>query len=253
MMGIMRNALRERIRRKDIYVVIVLGLLIALMCMSGTVTLSIDGVAVTEVRMLLPLVLNVVSVVGGGMAVALSLRTIPNEYERKVSHLVWMRGISQWNYHGQLALANMVSSVGALFILYAGMMVFAAVKGETGVLIRSIPGFALYAAGTAGVSLFTSAVSLIFPGMAAGVLAAAVMLAGTMQPVLRTLSGIVSGMPRGILRGILAVTPDLYAASSQAGEFLLGKKVDAHSVLGGLLFLYAGAALLYIVRKKECA
>lgn len=78
MMGIMRNALRERIRRKDIYVVIVLGLLIALMCMSGTVTLSIDGVAVTEVRMLLPLVLNVVSVVGGGMAVALSLRTIPN-------------------------------------------------------------------------------------------------------------------------------------------------------------------------------
>ena len=173
MMGIMRNALRERIRRKDIYVVIVLGLLIALMCMSGTVTLSIDGVAVTEVRLLLPLVLNVVSVVGGGMAVALSLRTIPNEYERKVSHLVWMRGISQWNYHGQLALANMVSSVGALFILYAGVMVFAAVKGETGVLIRSIPGFVLYAAGTAGVSLFTSAVSLIFPGMAAGVLAAA--------------------------------------------------------------------------------
>ncbi len=247
MMGIMRNALRERIRRKDIYVVIVLGLLIALMCMSGTVTLSIDGVAVTEVRLLLPLVLNVVSVVGGGMAVALSLRTIPNEYERKVSHLVWMRGISQWNYHGQLALANMVSSVGALFILYAGVMVFAAVKGETGVLIRSIPGFVLYAAGTAGVSLFTSAVSLIFPGMAAGV------LAGTMQPVLRTLSGIASGVSRGILRGILAVTPDLYAASSQAGEFLLGKKVDVHGVLGGLLFLYAGAALLYIVRKKECA
>ena len=101
MMGIMKNALRERIRRKDIYVVMVIGLFIVLLCMSGTVTLSIDGVPVTEIRMLLPFVLNVASVIGGAMAVALSLRTIPNEYERKTSHLVWMRGISQWNYHGQ--------------------------------------------------------------------------------------------------------------------------------------------------------
>lgn len=37
MMGIMKNALRERIRRKDIYVVMVIGLFIVLLCMSGTV------------------------------------------------------------------------------------------------------------------------------------------------------------------------------------------------------------------------
>ena len=125
MMGIMKNALRERIRRKDIYVVMVIGLFIVLLCMSGTVTLSIDGVPVTEIRMLLPFVLNVASVIGGAMAVALSLRTIPNEYERKTSHLVWMRGISQWNYHGQLALANVISSVAALLVLYAGVVIFA--------------------------------------------------------------------------------------------------------------------------------
>lgn len=224
MMGIMKNALRERIRRKDIYVVMVIGLFIVLLCMSGTVTLSIDGVPVTEIRMLLPFVLNVASVIGGAMAVALSLRTIPNEYERKTSHLVWMRGISQWNYHGQLALANVISSVAALLVLYAGVVIFALAKGEAEVVLRSVPGFLIFASATAGISLFTSAMSLLLPGMAAGTLSAAVMLAGTMQPLIRTLSGIVSGVSRGILKGILALTPDLYGAEYQAGQFLLGKK-----------------------------
>ena len=149
MMGIMKNALRERIRRKDIYVVMVIGLFIVLLCMSGTVTLSIDGVPVTEIRMLLPFVLNVASVIGGAMAVALSLRTIPNEYERKTSHLVWMRGISQWNYHGQLALANVISSVAALLVLYAGVVIFALAKGEAEVVLRSVPGFLIFASSTA--------------------------------------------------------------------------------------------------------
>ena len=188
------------------------------------------------------------------MAVALSLRTIPNEYERKTSHLVWMRGISQWNYHGQLALANVISSVAALFILYAGVMAYntrIGSKGETGILLRSIPGFLVFASGTAGVSLFTSAMSLALPEMAAGTLSAILMLAGTMQPVIRTLSGIVSGVSRGILRGILVLTPDLYGAAAQAGKFLLGEKVEVHSILGGLLFLYAGAVLVLVIHRKE--
>lgn len=250
-MGIMKNALRERIRRKDIYVVIAIGLLVILMCMSGTATLSIDGIPVTEFSMMMPLVLHVVSVLGGAMAIALSLRTIPAEYERKTSHLVWIRGISQWNYHGQLALANILSSVGALFFLYAGVMVFAGMKGETEVLARGIPGFLMYALGTAGVSLFTTALSLKLSGMAAGVIAAGTMLAGTMSPVLETFSGIVSGLPRGILRGILLLTPDLYRMESQAAKFLMGENVDVHVLLGGLLFLYLGAVTLYLFRRKE--
>lgn len=250
-MGIMKNALRERIRRKDIYAVITVGLMLILMCMSGNVTLSVEGVPVTEFRMMMPLVLHVVSLFGGAMAVALSLRTIPAEYERKTSHLVWIRGISQWNYHGQLALANMVSSAGALLILYAGVMVFAGMKGETGVLLRSIPGFLMFAVGTAGVSLFTSAVSLKLPPMAAGVLAAGVMLAGTMSPILETMSGIVSGVSRGLLRVLLLLTPDLYGMEAQAGKFLLGEAADVHLLLGGMLFLYVGALLLFFLRRKE--
>lgn len=250
-MGIMRNALRERMRRKDIYVVLVIGILIVLMCMSGAATLSIDGVPVTEFSMMMPMVLNVISVIGGGIAIALSLRTIPNEYERKTSHLVWIRGISQWKYHGQLALANIISSLCSLFILYAGVMVFAGIKGEYAVLTKCIPAFLLFSISTAAVSLFTSAVSLVLPGMAAGVLAAALMLAGTMHPILETFSGIVSGVARQVLKGILFLTPDLYAAESQAGRFLAGKGIQIHSILGGLLVLYVCGMLLYLLRRKE--
>ncbi len=250
-MGIMKNALLERMRRKDIYVVLVIGILIVMMCMSGAATLSIDGVPVTEFSMMMPMVLNVISVIGGGIAIALSLRTIPNEYERKTSHLVWIRGISQWKYHGQLALANIISSLGSLFILYAGGMVFAGIKGEYAVLAKCIPAFLLFSVSTAAVSLFTSAVSLVLPGMAAGVLAAALMLAGTMHPILETFSGIVSGVARQVLRGILFLTPDLYAAESQAGRFLSGKDIQIHSILGGLLVLYVCGMLLYLLRRKE--
>ncbi len=69
--------------------------------------------------------------------------------------------------------------------------------------------------------------------------------------MLRTLSGIVSGVSRGILRGILVLTPDLYGATAQAGKFLLGEKVEVHSILGGLLFLYAGAVLVLVIHRKE--
>ena len=93
--------------------------------------------------------------------------------------------------------------------------------------------------------------SLALPEMAAGTLSAILMLAGTMQPVIRTLSGIVSGVSRGILRGILVLTPDLYGAAAQAGKFLLGEKVEVHSILGGLLFLYAGAVLVLVIHRKE--
>lgn len=250
-MGIMKNALRERIRRKDIYVVLVIGMLIVMMCMSGTATLSINGVAVTEFEMMMPLVMNIISVIGGGIAIALSLRTIPNEYERKTSHLVWIRGISQWNYHGQLAFANIISSLGSLFILYAGVMVFAAVKGEVGILVKSIPAFLLFSVSTAAVSLFTSAVSLILPGMAAGVLSAVFLLVGTGHPILETVSGIVSGAARQLVRGILFLVPDLYSAEAQAANFLSGKSVQMHSIFGGLLVLYACGLLLYLLRKKE--
>lgn len=251
MMGIMKNALRERMRRKDIYVVIAVGILIVMMCMSGTATLAIDGVPVTEFSMMMPLVMNIISVLGGAIAIALSLKTIPNEYERKTSHLVWIRGVSQWKYHGQHALANIVSSLGALLVLYGSVMVFAGMRGEASVLVKGVPAFVLFAISTAAISLFTSVVSMVLPGMAAGIVCASCMLAATMYPVLETLSGILSGVARQLVRGILFVLPDLYSVQQQAANLLLGKAINIHSVLAGILVIYLCSVLLYFIRKKE--
>ncbi|MDD3402264.1 MAG: hypothetical protein PHQ72_02750 [Hespellia sp.] len=250
-MGIMKNALRERIRRKDIYVIIAIGILIVMMCMSGAATLSVNGVAVTEFKIMMPLVLNISSVLGGAIAIALSLRTIPNEYERKTSHLVWIRGVSQWKYHSQLAMANVVSSLGALLILYSAVIVFAVMKGEMSVLVKGIPAFGLFAISTAAVSLFTSAISLVLPGMAAGVVCVGCMLAAIGYPVLETLSGILSGVARQLIRGVLFVMPDLYSVQQQASKLLLGKEIEIHRVLAGSLVIYFCVVLLYLIRKKE--
>lgn len=250
-MGILKNALRERIRRKDIYVVIALGLLIVLLCMSGTVGLEVAGVPVTSVEGMVPILLNVIAVLGGGIAVALSLRTIPNEYERRTSHLVWIRGISQWKYHMQLAAANVISSVAALLILYISVIIFAAMKGDGQIVLRSIPAFVLFAIGTAGVSLFTSALSLILPSMAAGVLGALVMLAGTMYPVLDTLHTLLTGTAEKLLEIFLFLIPNLYKITAQAKAFLFQEEMDAHPIIGGLLFCYVGYLILFVCRRKE--
>lgn len=250
-MGIMKNALRERIRRKDIYVIIAIGLLIVMMCMSGAATLSIDGVAVTEFKIMMPLVMNIISLLGGAIVIALSLRTIPNEYERKTSHLVWIRGVSQWKYHGQLAMANVVSSLGALLILYSSVIVFAAMKGEMSVLVRGIPAFVLFAISTAAISLFTSVISMVLPGMAAGVICVGCMLATTGYPILETISGILSGVARQLIRCVLFVIPDLYSVQKQASNLLLGKEIEIHRVLAGSLVIYLCILLLYLIRKKE--
>lgn len=250
-MGIVKNSLRERMRRKDIYVIVVIGITLVMMCMSGAVTLSINGVPITKFEIMMPLLLNIISVIGGGIAIALSLPTIPNEYERRTSHLVWIRGISQWNYHGQLALANIISSTGALLLLYTSIMIFAGIKGEFIVLAKGIPAFFLFALGTTVVSLFTSVISLLVPRMAAGVLAIAFMLVGTMYPALETISGILSGIARKAIRGILFVVPNLNMIHSQAANLLSEKEIQIHSVLGACLTLYVCGMVLWIFRKKE--
>lgn len=250
-MGIAKNALRERMQRKDMYVVVAIGILLVTLCFSGTATLSVNGVPVTAFETMLPLMLNVITVIGGGIAIALSLRTIPNEYERRTSHLVWVRGISQRRYHGSLALANIISSVGALFVLYLVVLVFAGIKGEYEVLLKAIPAFFLYAMGTAAVSLFTTVTSLVLPGMAAGVVSTAFMLIGTMHPVLETLSGIVSGAARVMVQGLLFAVPNLYEIACQAGLVLSGKAVEIHTILGGLCVLYVCTMLVCLIQKKE--
>lgn len=45
---IAKNALRERIRRKELYIVVAVGILILLLCSSGTATITMNGEQITS-------------------------------------------------------------------------------------------------------------------------------------------------------------------------------------------------------------
>lgn len=245
------NAWKEKIRRKELYVVTAIGLLILLGFGTGVGSITIGGIPITDYENLAPIMVTVVNVICGALAIVLSLRTIPNEYERKTSHLIWTRGISQPRYHGELALANCMISLCAQAILYLGLFVFTLMKGKGAESWRLIPAFLIMAVSILIVSLFTSLLSTILPGPAAGAIVSACYLAGILHGILDVVRSMVSGFVSVMLKYLLRLIPDLNAIQSQAGNCLSGHPVKVQIILKGLLVIYILTVCFWIIRKKE--
>ena len=77
------NALKERMRRKELYIIAAIGALLILLCSSDTTSLTIDGEPVTGFENMFMVLHVLVNAIGAILAVFLSIRTIPNEYERR--------------------------------------------------------------------------------------------------------------------------------------------------------------------------
>lgn len=250
-MTITVNAIKEKIRRKDIYVVSIIGLLIVLLFGTGAGSISIDGKPITDYENLAPVLITVINVICGALAIALSLRTIPNEYERKTSHLIWIRGVGQVRFHGELAMANVLSSLLSEGILYLGLLAFMVMKGRGHEAWKLIPAFLVMAVSISIVSLFASVVSIVVPGIFAGVIVILCYIVGILHEVLDLCCGMMTGIGSMLLKGLLYVVPNLHAIQSQAGNILKAENVDAHVIWTGLLALYIVSMLLFICKKKE--
>ena len=122
-MTIAFTALKEKIRRKELYIVSAIGAFILLVFGTGSSSITINGEAVTDYKILAPILLIVVNAISCVLAVIMSLGTIPNEYERNTSHLVWIRKIPQYRYHGELALANIFTGLISEAILFVPMFI----------------------------------------------------------------------------------------------------------------------------------
>lgn len=250
-MTIAANALKEKIRRKELYIVTGIGLLILLVFGTGAGTISMNGKAITDYENLAPVLITIINVVCGALAIVLSLRTIPNEYERKTSHLVWVRNVSQVRFHGELTLANGISSLIAEAILYGGLLVFMFTKGKGSEVWKLLPAFCIVAISILIVSVFTSVLSIVLPEILAGALAAICYLAGVLHGVLDLFRNVITGIGSTLLKGILFVVPDLNAIQTQAGNILQGKSIEIHVIWKGLLVLYCISLLLFVLKKKE--
>lgn len=250
-MTIMANAMKEKIRRKELYIVTAIGLLLLLIFGTGAGTITINGEPITDYENIAPILVTVINVICGALAIVLSLHTIPNEYARRTSHLVWIRGVSQVRYHGELALASAVSSLLSEVVLYLGLLLFMIMKGKGNEVWRAVPAFLIVSVSILMISLFTSVLSIILPEMLAGTIAAACYLVGILHGVLDMFRNMTEGIGSMLLKGILLLIPDLNEIQAQAGKLLRGSRVEAHAIWKGLLGIYLISLLFLVIRKRE--
>lgn len=250
-MTIALTAFKEKLRRKELYIVSAIGILILLIFGTGSGTLSVDGVDVTDHKILAPILLTVMNAVVCILSVIMSISTVPNEYERKTSHLIWIRNVPQSRYHGELALANILSGLASEAILFGAMLIFMIKNGRAAELWRLIPAYLIIGVNVAAVCLMTSALSIILPKIAAGAISAAAALGGIFHSLLYTLKDIVGGFGGQLIKYALKLIPDLHGIQSQAGNILGGKDVDIHVILTGLLACYIFSVMIILFKRKE--
>lgn len=248
---IAKNALKERMRRKELYIILVIAILLVLLCSTGTASITIDGEAVTGFSNMFMVMHALVHFIGCILAVVLSLKTIPNEYERKNSHLVWVRKISQSEYHGGLALANIFASLAAAGILYLAIAVYAVAKGHTEVLPRMIPAFFIMGISITFVSLFVSVLSIKLPSMAVGALGALVFVFGVFHGMMDIFKGMLGGIGGACISFFLHIVPDLNGIQKTAYQFAVQESTKPHLVWMGLLAVWIVSLGLFLFRKKE--
>ncbi|MDE6674308.1 MAG: hypothetical protein K2K19_05785 [Acetatifactor sp.] len=245
------TAFKEKIRRKELYIVSVIGVLILLLFGTGDGMLSINGVAVTDYRVLAPILLTVVNAINCMLTVAMSLGTIPREYERGTSHLVWIRRVPQWCYHGELALANVTAGLVSQAILFVPLLGFMLMNGRADQLWKLLPAYLILGINVAVVGMLTSVLSVLFPRFAAGAVSCGVALAGIFHSVLGTLKDMVGGFGGDMIRYALKLIPSLHDIQAQAGSVLYGGKLDFHMILTGLLAVYGYTVLLLLLRRSS--
>ena len=248
---IMFTALKEKVRQKVFYISAIIGIFILMLFSTGGATVSIGGVAVTDYRMLTPILLTLINALSCALAVIIGLGTIPNEYERRTSHLIWIRGVSQAEYHGYLTAANILSAMLSELILYAAVLIYLLTKNYSADLWRILPAYFISSLCVCIVSLLTGWLSVLLPRYAAGTVSAFVMIAGILYPVLDLAKNILGGFSGKMLGILLYIIPDLNGMQSQAGNFLTGADVDIHILLIGLFFAYIFLVLLLLTKKKE--
>lgn len=214
---------KQKNQGRELYIVTAIGLLILLLFGTGVGTITINGEPVTDYENMAPILITVINVICGALAIVLSLHTIPNEYARRTSHLVWIREVSQPKYHGELALASAVGSLLSEAILYLGLLLFMIMKGRGSEVWRWIPAFLIVSVSILLISLFTSVLSVILPDMLAGTIAAACYLVGILHGLLDTFRDMAEGIGSILLKGLLLVIPDLNEIRAADRRFCMGQ------------------------------
>lgn len=250
-MEIMITSLKEKMRRKELYIIAGIAMLILLLLYSENTTLSIAGKTITGYKMMLPIFMMLINFISCVLAIVLSINTIGNEYDRKTSHLIWIRGVSQVKYHGQLALANMIVSLIVQFVFFIMLGIFCVKKGESGGLAYLIPSYLVIGLSTCITSLLASVLSIKLPSFTTGVISSMLMILGVFHRILLLFVDSMNGVGGSVLKGLLKVVPDLNRNAQMASDLILGQSISMRFILVGIITLSFLSLFLLIFKRKE--
>ncbi len=253
MLTIIKAALQEKTRRKDFLVVLGVGILFLLLISTGTASISVNGESITGFSRMLGVLISISTAIICLLSIILSLSTISNEYKRRSSHLVWVRGISQAKYHTSLAGANFLASCLAALVLYAVLIYYFVSQGQGLLIPRLLPAFLMTLISVAACTTLTSVLSLFLSPLATGIISFLIVGAGLLANSLETLSYLSEGVSSTLIRLILKISPDLSSVSAQTTAWLQGENILINPLLRVVLWAYLLSWILIIFKKKEAS
>lgn len=250
-MEIVMNVVREKIRKKMLYITTILGIMVVALFSSDMGSITIGGKNIKDYYILVPILINVVNVISGAVALAISVTTVPNEYERHTSHLIWSRGVSQSRYHMLLAIGNVVVSWISGFVLYLTLGIFAVLNNYQnilGTIIISILFMMIY---TAIISMMATALTIKIPAGFTIVIMILILVGGALRSVLKLLVAAMTGVGGVIAKRVLMLIPNLAEISTQAGNLIQGKPVSTHEVVMGLFIIWLAGLCILLFKREE--
>lgn len=251
MWTIVENAIRERVRRKEMFIVLALGILLMLLLSGDNSTLMVNGEEFTGYSNMLPIMHIIINIIIVILAVVLSFRTIPNEYSRRTSHLVWIRGISQPVYHGGLLIANCLTVLLSAAVLYIFLAVYMSLNGHNAELIRLFPAYAAESVNAVLICSLSTVLSIRLPAALNLLICVFFVIFGVFYEMFNIYKNIIGGIAGDVINVALSVIPNLHGIQKQAVNIINGNVVKIHVILEGLFAIYIILIGLYVLRRKE--
>jgi len=251
MKALILNTLLEKIRRKEIYIFVFVGLLLLLFLSSNGTSISVGGEPITGFHQMFPVIMVVLNAVICLLTLVLSLSTIPNEYRRKTSHLVWIRGISQERYHFALTLANFLAASVGVLILMVALSVLMIAKGQAVLLPRLFLAYPVLLLNVAATAMVSGVLSVKCSPMAAGFLSLLLILSGILSPVMDMIRFMVSGLPSVLLRVLLWLAPKLDTVRAVSAQWIVSGELPLNGLFQAGLWIFVVGLGFLVLKRKE--
>ncbi len=250
MSAILANSFQEKIRGKSLYIISGISIIIILFLVLAS-ELSVNNQAITSFNELLNVSIIMANFLSSLLAIMLSLQTIPNEFERKTTHLVLVRGIKKHEYLLSLTFSNVLISLLGLVLIYIGPIIFTLLNGRLDIFSRLILSMLILGINIILISTITSFFSVIFPLFLNGILGVVILIIGSLHNILYLLSQNMGGVFAKIVKAILFIWPNLYQIQRQAGNILFSKNIEIRPILVQLLFIYIYITMIIIFSSRK--